>query len=153
MKFWKLLALLMAVALVAAACGSDDGSVGASSEPTITIGLQLEPATLDPTASPEGPIQTVELYNIIEPLIKIDSNGDLVPLLAESWEVSDDGLTYTFKLREGVTFHDGEAFDAADVVFSLDRSRGDDIEHPFKAHLEPIDSVTALDDLTVEIVL
>lgn len=152
MRFWRILALLMAIILVAAACGSDDAA-STSSEPAITIGLQLEPATLDPTASPEGPIQTVELYNIIEPLIKIDSSGDLVPLLAESWEVSDDGLTYTFNLREGVTFHDGEAFDAADVVFSLDRSRGDDIEHPFKAHLEPIDTVTAIDDFTVEVVL
>ena len=85
--------------------------------------------------------------------MKIDASGEIVPLLAESWDVSDDGLTYTFALREGVTFHDGADFDASDVVFSLDRSRGDDIEHPFKAHLAPIDSVTAVDDFTVEIVL
>lgn len=204
MKFRKLFAILLAFALVAAACGDDDDDGNAveadapesttapaeeptdtpaepdtpeedppatevpatpvpptpvpappeeSTESAITIGLQLEPATLDPTASPEGPIQTVELYNIIEPLVKIDADGQVVPLLAESWEVSEDGLTYTFELREGVTFHDGEPFDASDVVFSIDRARGDDIEHPFKHHLAPVESVTATDDYTVEIVL
>jgi len=199
MKFWRLLTVLLAFTLVAAACGDDDDGGGAvatgtqdaeveapaeedvpaeeeaeapaeeeapdptatpvppppeeSTESAITIGLQLEPATLDPTASPEGPIQTVLLYNIVEPLIKIDADGQLVPLLAESWDVSDDGLTYTFTLRQGVTFHDGADFTAEDVVFSLDRARGEDIEHPFKAHLAPVATVTALDDFTVEIVL
>ncbi len=175
------LATAFALSLVAAACGgssaSDGGSENAaeatsttlqpittvettvpppaeeSTEANITIGLQLEPATLDPTASPEGPIQTVELYNIVEPLVKIDANGEIVPLLAESWDVSDDGLTYTFSLRQGVQFHDGADFDASDVVFSLDRARGDEIEHPFKAQLEPVESVTAIDDFTVEVVL
>ena len=180
MNVRKGLAIALALGLSAAACGSSDEAsetdeatdgvtttlkpvttvettvppaAEESSEAAITIGLQLEPATLDPTASPEGPIQTVELYNIIEPLVKIDASGEIVPLLAESWDISDDGLTYTFALREGVTFHDGADFDASDVVFSLDRSRGDDIEHPFKAHLAPIDSVTAVDDFTVEVVL
>ncbi|MFQ5558290.1 MAG: ABC transporter substrate-binding protein, partial [Acidimicrobiales bacterium] len=165
-----MVAVVVASALVAAACGDDDSStpsggvdeatddagaapVAAGGEAAVSIGLQLEPATLDPTASPEGPIQTVELYNIIEPLVKIDSSGEIVPLLAESWEVSDDGLTYTFDLREGVTFHDGAELTAEDVVFSLDRARGDEIEHPFKAHLEPVASVTAIDDLTVEVAL
>lgn len=154
MRLWRPMAIALALALIAASCGSDDGDTASgSSVPAITIGLQLEPATLDPTASPEGPIQTVELYNIIEPLVKIDADGEIVPLLAESWEVSDDGLTYTFALREGVNFHDGADFDSSDVVFSLDRARGDDIEHPFKAHLAPVDTVTATDDFTVEIVL
>lgn len=183
MKIWRLLAVVMALAIVAAACGDDDSDDSSSAEDessqtaedaessetteapattappeesaesAIAIGLQLEPATLDPTASPEGPIQTVELYNIVEPLVKIDSSGEIVPLLAESWDVSDDGLTYTFNLRQGVIFHDGADFDASDVVFSLDRARGEDIEHPFKAHLEPVDTITAVDDFTVEIVL
>ncbi len=124
-----------------------------SAESAITIGLQLEPTTLDPTMSPEGPIQTVELYNIIEPMVKIDADGQLVPLLAESWEVSDDGLSYVFNLREGVTFHDGADFTAEDVVYSIDRSRDQDGEHPFKLQLESVESVTAIDDFTVEIVL
>lgn len=119
----------------------------------ITVGLQLEPATLDPTASPEGPIQTVLLYNLVEPLVKISSTGAIEPLLAESWDVSDDGLTYTFNLREGVVFHDGATFEAADVVFSLDRARDEANGHPFGSQLAQVTSVTALDDSTVEIVL
>jgi len=59
--------------------------------------------------------------------VKIDPTGQIAPLLAESWEVSDDGLVYTFNLREGAKFHDGADFDASDVVFSLDRARGDEM--------------------------
>src|SRR3546814_16831438 len=60
--------------------------------------------------------------NIFEGLTRIDRNGAVKPALAESWTVSDDGLTYTFKLRTGVKFHDGTGFDSADVKFSLDRA-------------------------------
>ncbi len=186
MRRFRLLAVLLALVLLAAACGDSGSSDGetagdvtttsgaAAPESTTTttaatttttepptetqvneiaIGLQLEPSTLDPSFSPEGPIQTVELYNMIETLVKIDSNGDIVPLLAESWDVSDDGLTYTFHLRDGVKFHDGTDFDSADVVFSLERARDPEVGHPFGSQLEPVDTITAVDPMTVEIVL
>ncbi|MFV1989538.1 MAG: ABC transporter substrate-binding protein [Acidimicrobiales bacterium] len=185
MSRFRILGVVIALGLLAAACSdsSDDTSEAdqtttAVSETTvadattteapqqtttappettevaaITVGLQLEPATLDPTASPEGPIQTVELYNLIETLIKLGPTGEFEPLLAESWDVSDDGLTYTFNLRQGVVFHDGASFGADDVVFSLDRARDEANGHPFGSQLAVVDTVTALDDSTVEVVL
>ena len=57
-------------------------------------------------------------------------DGSIVPGLAESWEISDDGLTYTFRLREGVTFHDGTTMDAEDVKFSYDRAMAEDSKRP-----------------------
>ncbi len=188
MMRFKILGVLLAFGLLAAACGdsgdstestdSDQATTTSAAEPAadgtttsaaeqttttappettevaaITVGLQLEPATLDPTASPEGPIQTVELYNLIETLIKLGPDGDFEPLLAESWAISDDGLTYTFNLRQGVVFHDGASFEAEDVVFSLDRARDEANGHPFAPQLAVVDSVTAIDDFTVEVVL
>ena len=84
-----------------------------------------------------------------EGLFEVRSDGVLEPKLATSWEISDDRLTYTFNLREGVKFHNGETFTAQDVVFSF--GRVDDSPIPFiQSGLEAIDSVTAVDDLTVE---
>src|SRR5699024_9427533 len=79
-------------------------------------------------------------------------DGDVEPALASEWQVSDDGRTYTFALQQGVTFHDGSALTADDVVASLDETRSDDstIGYP---DLQVIESVTAPDDATVEVTL
>lgn len=131
----------------------------------VTIGLQLEPPTLDLTASPAAAIPQVLLYNVYETLVRLQPDGSITPLLAESWDVSDDGLTYTFNLRDGVTFHNGDPLTAADVVFSIENVlkeeevENDDGEtelvqtHPFATTYGPIESVTAVDDLTVEVTL
>ncbi|HSJ27822.1 MAG TPA: ABC transporter substrate-binding protein, partial [Acidimicrobiia bacterium] len=115
------------------------------------IGLQLEPPTLDLTSSPAAAIPQVLLYNVYETLVKLEADGSITGLLAESWEVSDDGLVYTFDLREGVTFHNGEPLDAEDVVFSIENVLTKDPAHPFATTLAPITSVTSLDAGTVEI--
>ena len=92
---------------------------------SITLALVLEPPGLDPTAGAASSIAEVTLYNIYETLTKINSDGSVSPLLAESWEVSPDLKTYTLRLRKGVTFHNGEPFNAAAVKFSFDRAGGD----------------------------
>ena len=71
-----------------------------------------EPPGLDPTASASAAIDRVVYSNIMEGLIKVDRSGKFVPGLATNWEVSPDGKVYTFKLRQGVTFHNGEPFNA-----------------------------------------
>ena len=119
----------------------------------LTLGIALEPPHLDPTAGAAAAIDEVTYANVFEGLTRIDENGAVQPGLAESWEVSDDGLTYTFKLREGVTFHDGTSFDAEDVVFSLDRARGEESVNAQKALFEAIDGVEAVDPTTVKITL
>ena len=77
------------------------------------MAMALEPPGLDPTAGAAAAIAEVTLYNIYETLTKINADGTVTPLLAESWEVSPDLKTYTFKLRKGVKFQNGEPFNAA----------------------------------------
>ena len=92
---------------------------------SIVIAMQLEPPGMDPTAGAASAIGEVTLYNIYETLTKINADGKVTPLLAESWEVSPDLKTYTFKLRKGVKFQNGEPFNAQCVKFSFDRAGND----------------------------
>ena len=119
----------------------------------LTLGIALEPPHLDPTAGAAAAIDEVVYANVFEGLTRIDKDGAVQPALAESWSVSDDGLTYTFKLRDGVTFHDGSTFEAEDVIFTLDRARGTDSVNAQKQLFEAIEDVTAVDPTTVEIKL
>ena len=119
----------------------------------LTVGMVLEPPNLDPTAGAAAAIDEVVYANVFEGLTRIGPDGTVLPALAESWEVSDDGLTYTFTLHPDVTFHDGTPFDAQDVVFSLDRARADDSTNAQKGLFAPIASVEAVDPATVKITL
>src|SRR3546814_17425972 len=103
--------------------------------------MVLGPPHLDPTAGAAAAIDEVVYANIFEGLTRIDRNGAVKPALAESWTVSDDGLTYTFKLRTGVKFHDGTGFDSADVKFSLDPALAADSTTAHKALFTQITSV------------
>ena len=85
--------------------------------------------------------------------LSYDEDGTPQPYLAESWEISDDGLTYTFTLRSGVTFHDGTTMDAEDVKFSLDRILAEDSANAQKALYAAIYAVEVIDPLTVQLTL
>ena len=119
----------------------------------ITVAMQLEPPHLDPTSAAAGAIDSVLYSNVFEGLTRFMGDGSIVPGLAESWEISADGLVYTFKLREGVRFHDGSAMDAEDVKFSLDRARAEDSVNAQKALFAEIADVTVVDPLTVQVTL
>lgn len=125
----------------------------ASAAAELVIGMQQEPTSLDPTADATASIDSMMTQNVFESLTTVAENGEVQPNLATSWEVSEDGLTYTFKLAEGVTFHDGSTLDAEDVVYSFDRAMGEDSVNPSKDIFEPIESVKAVDPQTVEITL
>ena len=120
---------------------------------SITIGMQLEPPHLDPTGAAAAAIDEVVYSNVYEGLTRFHADGSIHPGLAESWEISDDGLSYTFTLRAGVKFHDGADFTADDVAFSLDRARAEDSTNAQKALFAAIDDVNVIDDTTVEITL
>ncbi|MDR2853648.1 MAG: ABC transporter substrate-binding protein [Burkholderiaceae bacterium] len=92
---------------------------------TLNLGIVLEPTKLDPTAAAESSIAEVTLYNIYETLTKVHADGSVSALLAESWQISPDLRTYTFKLRKGVKFHNGEPFSAHTVKFAFERAGGD----------------------------
>lgn len=118
MELRKRLALPLAAALaiVPAAVVAQDEATGG----TLIAATAAEPDQLDPhVTSAYTSFQVLE--NVFDTLVEPDDSLVMVPALAESWEVSDDGLTYTFDLRDGVTWHDGSAFTASDVVYSFDR--------------------------------
>ena len=89
----------------------------------IVVALQVEPPHLDPTSAASGAIDQILYSNVFEGLTRFGPDGAILPGLAETWTVSKDATQYIFKLREGVTFHDGTEMDAKDVKFSLDRAR------------------------------
>lgn len=84
---------------------------------TVIIALPTDATTLNPSLSTEGTVVTVGAL-FYEGLVKVDGDGNIVPVLAESWDISDDGLVYTFKLRDAL-FHDGTPMTSADVLYSL----------------------------------
>src|SRR3954469_17512140 len=116
---------------------------------SIVLAMTLEPAPgLDPTGGAASSIAEITLYNIFETLTKINADGSVTPLLAESWEVSPDLTTYTFKLRKGVKFHNGEPFNAHTVKFAFDRAGGEKSTNKDKRTFANV-STRAVDDYTV----
>ncbi|RAI00433.1 ABC transporter substrate-binding protein [Acuticoccus sediminis] len=136
------------------------GPASAQTPPgVLVVGQVAEPKSLDPHA-----VTAVNdfriLVNLYDGLVRFaDGTLDVEPALAESYEVSDDGLTYTFKLREGVSFHDGAPFDAEAVVFNFERMLNED--HPFhdtgpfplSFFFSAVDTVEATDPMTVTFTL
>jgi peptide/nickel transport system substrate-binding protein len=127
----RLLAPLAALALAVTACTagsstspsptSGGASAAGASTDTITIGMVLEPASLDFTKSDGAAIPQALLDNVYEGLVKLDAGGKVVGDLATSWKVSDDHLTYTFDLVSTAKFTNGAAFTADDAVFSVNQ--------------------------------
>ena len=138
--------------LTAAALALSAGAA-LSAQDTITLGMVLEPPNLDPTAGAAAAIDEVVYANIFEGLTRFGPDGAVLPALAQSWDVSEDGKTYTFHLHTGVTFHDGTTFDAEDVKFSLDRARAADSANAQKALFAGIDTVEVIDPATVTVTL
>jgi peptide/nickel transport system substrate-binding protein len=101
------------------------GAAQAQSKTSVTIAMVLEPPGLDPTVAPAAAIGEIVHYNVLEGLTKINVDGKVTPLLAESWSMDPDGKSYTFKLKRGIKYHDGEAFDSADVKFSFERAKAE----------------------------
>ncbi|MBO1001875.1 glutathione ABC transporter substrate-binding protein [Pseudogracilibacillus auburnensis] len=155
-KFLGFLFVLM-LALFSVACsgdndsnaGNEEGKSAKSSEEAgdkeITIAIDQNFITLDPHNAGD----TVSIFGIrsmYEGLVSFDENMEIVPALAESYEISDDALTYTFKLREDVTFHDGEPFNAEAVKVNFDRIMDDANNLSAKRSLQFVDSLEVIND-------
>lgn len=150
-----LLTLVMAVTLLAG-CGGGSGSedsTGASGEgsgsaqDTLTIAQGSDATSLDPVAVNNVYSSNV-MKQIYDNLVDLDKDGNVVPMLAESWEVSDDGLTFTFHLRQGVKFHNGDEMKASDVAFSLKRAQESAAVSHIFGEIDP-ESFETPDDYTV----
>ena len=144
--------ILATVAASALALGLSAGAAFAA-KTDITVGMQLESPHLDPTSAAAGAIDSVLYSNVFEGLTRFGSDGSVNPGLAKSWEISEDGLTYTFTLHSGVTFHDGTTMDSEDVKFSLDRARAEDSANAQKGLFANIAFVDVIDPLTVKVTL
>ena len=138
---------------ISAAALALTGGAVAAAQSDLTVALQLEPPHLDPTSAAAGAIDSVLYSNVFEGLTRFASDGSIIPGLAKSWEISEDGTSYTFHLNAGVTFHDGSSMDAQDVKFSLDRARGEDSANAQKALFAGITDVSVVDQLTVKVSL
>ena len=129
-------------ALLAAALAAGVSAQGRRD--SVVLGMVLEPAPgLDPTTASAAAIGEVVHLNVLEGLTRIGMDGAVTPLLAESWSVDPDGRVYTFRLRRGVTFHDGEAFDAADVKYSFERAKAEGSTN--KAKKSVFDNISRID--------
>ena len=126
-------------------------AVAADAEPTtmVWMGHQevsgLAPDDLGPT------VHEVILYNIYNPLVYYNEKAELENVLAESYEVSEDGLTYTFNLNQGVLFHNGDELTAEDVVYTFDFYRDEEFASARVGDFNGIESVEAVDDYTVQV--
>jgi len=178
MKFkpMYLLTLLIAIALMLSACGGGGTEAPAPEEPSVPE----EPSAAEPTAPAEEPTEpaasepvTLDVgttyiwdtanptfgwygytirYMIYDTLVEEQGISNFQPGLAESWEVSDDGLVWTFKIREGVKFHDGTPCDANAVAWSLNWTLENDVE-TFAFYLYNFSDIVALDDTTLQVTL
>jgi peptide/nickel transport system substrate-binding protein len=138
--------------LLAAVCGLAMAAATAeAAETEITLGMQLEPPHLDPTAGAAAAIREVTYANVFEGLTRFAPDGSILPGLASSWEIAPDGLSWVFNLRPDVTFHDGTPFTAEDVAFSFERAMAEDSTNAQKQLFEGINAVNVIDDVTVEI--
>jgi peptide/nickel transport system substrate-binding protein len=114
----------------------------------LRAGMQTDPVGLDPHLTSATATRNM-MENVYDTLVMFDSSGRLVPGLAESWEASDDGLRWTFTLREGVTFHNGEPLKASDVVFSINRIKDPEVGSPRAGQFTLVEQIEAPDERTV----
>ena len=120
---------------------------------TIRIGSLYEPQNLDNTAGAGQGINEAFNGNVYEALFALTDAGTVVPVLSQDYTVSEDGLTYTFKLKPGVKFHSGDPLTAADVKYSIERVTAEDSKSSRKKSLSTIASIETPDDETVVITL
>lgn len=146
--------VLTALASRVPAALAQDSTPAAPGRPggILKIGLQADPTALDPQKQSLTAIWRV-VEHIYEGLTGVRPDLSIEPLLAESWEISDDGLVYTFTLREGILFHDGTPLTAADVKFTFERLVDPETASPSAADLASMASVEAPDDRTVVVTL
>ena len=126
-KMTKLIALTLAALMALTSCGG--GENGGNNEQTggeprtdLVIGIVNEPTALEPSTSAYDAQSNARIVqNVYEGLLCVDDEGEIQPNVAETWEISEDRLTYTFHLRNDVKFHNGDTLTAEDVKYSFDK--------------------------------
>jgi peptide/nickel transport system substrate-binding protein len=171
-KLILLLAVSITVSMILSSCGSVRGNTGnADSESSLTDERNLDdvidmgpvnggtlklfsttPDTLNPVLSSNAYVQEFSSL-VFESLVKLDREMTPIPELAKSWEVSEDGLTWTFQIRENVQWHDRMKLTADDVEFTMSVILDSKVDSVYKGNLENISSFSALNEHTIKVVL
>lgn len=144
----------LVVALATATIASSGGVLPAQAREqgtTLTWSHPQEPPNWNYWATGASALAVPSFHNVLEPLVELMGDGSVAPLLATSWTVSDDGLTYTFTIREA-KFHDGTDLDSGDVVYSLMKNKESPLANT-KVPLTPVEMIEAVDPRTVELTL
>lgn len=151
-RFKNLIPAVVLLTLTIALSGCSGDKAGGNSS-TITIGIPQDiEDSLDPHVSTAAGTKEV-LFNLYEGLVKPDSQGNLNPAVASDYKISPDGLVYTFTIRKGIKFHDGSLVTAEDIKYSIDKCADTKNGEPLVAAYSNIESITIVDESTVEIVL
>lgn len=161
------LALILAILTLTAALGACGGGKvpaetiapdpsGSSGEKTvggeITVGIAQDlDSSLDPHKSSAAAGTREVLFNVFEGLVKPDTDGNLIPAVASEFDISESGDTFTFTLREGVRFHNGQNVTVGDIVYSISRAAGLDTGEPLVSGMGAVESVEATGDSVVVI--
>jgi peptide/nickel transport system substrate-binding protein len=128
------------------------GAQGARRGGTLRVALESDPPNMDPHRSTAAVDRQV-FQNLYDKLVDTDEKLNVVPMLATSWSISADAKVYTFRLRSGVTFHDGTPFNAEAVKYNFERMRDPNFPSARRSEIGPIKDVVVVDPLTVRIVL
>ena len=115
----------------------------------IIVAVPDEPPSLDPTTNASAAIDQILNHNVYEGLVRVSPTGGIEPALAESFETAPDGKTYTFHLRQGVSFHNGDSFTAGDVVATFKRNADPTTGHPHPEYYARIEQIETPDPFTV----
>jgi peptide/nickel transport system substrate-binding protein len=144
-------ALVLAGAMVAGLL-SVASAQGGRRGGTLRAGLEADPPNMDPHRSTAAVDRQV-FQNLYDKLVDTDENLAIVPMLALSWTISPDGKTVTFRLRQGVKFHDGTPFNAEAVKYNVDRMQDPNFPSARRSEARPIQKVTVVDPYTVQFTL
>ena len=152
-KLIRMFMLLIACMLIVSACSGDGGgkSDGAASD-EIKIRINDDPDFLDPHLATAS-ISFQMILNMFEGLVRPTTEGLIEPAIAKDYKVSEDGLTYTFTLRDNVTFHNGDPVTIEDVKYTFDRLMGTTSGKPMKADFEQVVSLETPDEKTLVLTL
>ena len=150
----RLVVLVVSALLVLPGClGTSGGTSGGPKQGgTLTVAIGIDPDTLDPMRQTTTTIQNI-VQMVVETLVRVDQDGKIQPVLATSWQTSPDGLSWTFTLRSGVKFSNGETFNADAVKTSLDRDLTKGNTCPLCGLFRSVTSIDAVDATHLKLTL
>ncbi len=145
-KYLRIIIVLAVImSIIGCAQNTDNNNMEQSNEEELIYGITTDPDHLDPFLATSADSRVV-LFNIFEGLLKLSSDGTMVPAIAESYEVSDDLMKYTFSLQDDVKFHNGKTVTADDVKYSLDKA----VEYQLTG-MEEVENISIIDESTIQI--